>query len=468
MIVFSSEFPITTHRRPKEFLQSIQKWILGSPHTSLNKSIFKEINSSKSWSLTENNETIEYIRAESSTRQITSIRYTKISDEVKWTTTASLSIEHDSWIGVRTFCESTNPGRNLPPVKKPIIIKNLLADFGGGKDGILPVQTTPHRLNNVDIDIAILLIAGGSKCYLPIVYLSAPFRSSDEHINPNTLSQDLSGMAHVVVEPNREFSIRLKQDVDSRNVYGGTAGIYWPDGGGKDSFFLGHEFDSVEQISNGIKEALRTSLISRRPLQRCTWGAAKEFSSQIKIQELKDRGSQEIQEYIDSFDQEIESKNQQIDDANKEIDRLRQEVKSQPANFVAGSGLTLHPGNEQELFPGEAKEFLIEALQSHAMNSLQKDSRKRRLLESILESNITATQTANRRKKIKNLFKGFKKITATIRSELRKLGLSINEEGNHLKISIEGDQRFKVTTSKTGSDHRGGHNIGAQINRSFF
>jgi hypothetical protein len=42
---------------------------------------------------------------------------------------------------------------------------------------------------------------------------------------PNQLANDLSGMAHVVVEPNRPFSRRLKIEVYSENVYGGTIGV---------------------------------------------------------------------------------------------------------------------------------------------------------------------------------------------------------------------------------------------------
>jgi hypothetical protein len=78
-------------------------------------------------------------------------------------------------------------------------------------------------------------------------------------------------MAHVVVEPNRPFSLRLKIEVDSENVYGGTVGIYWPEGGGRRSFFIGREYESGDDIAGAIFDEVRMALTNRRSLDRSSY-----------------------------------------------------------------------------------------------------------------------------------------------------------------------------------------------------
>jgi len=103
----------------------------------------------------------------------------------------------------------------------------------------------------------------------PIVYVSASFYGGYT-LDVNRLANDLSGMAHVVVEPNRPFSLRLKLEANSENVYGGSIGIYWPDGGGRRSFFLGKTHETPDELAKAIFDEVRLALTNRRPLERCT------------------------------------------------------------------------------------------------------------------------------------------------------------------------------------------------------
>ena len=60
---------------------------------------------------------------------------------------------------------------------------------------------------------------------MPIINVSAPF-SGPYLVDPNVLAESLAGMAHVVVEPSRDFSLGLMALAHRKNVSGGTIALY--------------------------------------------------------------------------------------------------------------------------------------------------------------------------------------------------------------------------------------------------
>ena len=61
------------------------------------------------------------------------------------------------------------------------------------------------------------------------------------------------------------------------------------------------------------------------------------------------------------------------------------------------------------------------------------------------------------------MFKDYKSLTGTLRQQLVELGFKIAEEGKHYRLTYYGDNRYKTTLSKSGSDHREGKNIALTI-----
>lgn len=146
-------------------------------------------------------------------------------------------------------------------------------------------------------------------------------------MNVDSLAEALAGMAHAVVEPNRPFSVRLMSEVNSQNVYGGAIGVYWPDGGGRRSFFLQHESESPSEMERAVVEEVRSALVNRRPLAKVTWSAVQELISRRTFAALRDQGSTEVQRYVDEFDKELKSKQEELEDAEREIARLEASKK---------------------------------------------------------------------------------------------------------------------------------------------
>ena len=271
MLSFATEFPVETTRTSVDFLVAVREWLLGSPHTAFEEVDLSEVDTQDQFSARKSNEFIETLKYKSIDSDMAAVRYTKMDRGLEWVSTIVFSrSQWNSWIGVRTSCESQLPSARLPIARKPVFVQTFLTHLGGGSDGEIKVQSMPLRLTNSDITLAARCMSGSAGCRLPLVYISARFQGGHT-VNVESLADALAGMAHVIVEPNRTFSVRLMSEVSSQNVYGGAIGIYWPEGGGRRSFFMHQESDSPREIEGAIVEEIRSALANRRPLSRVTW-----------------------------------------------------------------------------------------------------------------------------------------------------------------------------------------------------
>ncbi|MBI1355530.1 MAG: hypothetical protein GC160_14395 [Acidobacteria bacterium] len=465
MLSFTTELPIQHGHGPDAFLEAIQAWILGSPHTKLTADKLALLGRQAEFQIQQGSDSINILRATCGDENTTGIRYLQQNGGLEWRTTAVFSQDaSDTWVGVTVSCEASHPAVRLPPAKKPILVKTLLERLGGASDGELRVCDSPRRLAESEIDFASRLIAGRSACRLPIVYVSAGFQGS--HIlDPVRLARDLAGMAHVVVEPSRPFSVRLKTEVDSENVYGGTIGVYWPDGGGRRSFFVGREYDSPREVARAVFNEIQVALTNRRPLERCTWAHVQETASRQALRALRASGSQEVEKYIETFDRELAAKDQRIEDANREIVRLKNDIKVYQARLDAGAGSILRIGDEQDLFPNEVLAIVRSTIED-GRTRVPQDSRRQHVLDAVLRANPEPEDIAgSMQEKLKELLRGSKGIDARVRKGLEAMGFSISKDGKHYKLTFQDDDRYTFALPSSGSDHRGGLNAASDITR---
>lgn len=467
MLSFATEFPVHHEHRGPAFSAVLRKWLLGSPHTVLRSSDLAGFASEGEWEATKGTERLETLTHADGEDQSVGLRYTRTDASLEWVTTVVFSrTSASTWVGIRVSCESTHPAVRLPPAKKPVLVRTILSELQGGRDGALVVQNAPYHLGNVDVELAANLIRGTAGCRLPIVYVSAGFLGR-YLVDGVKLASDLSGMAHVVVEPNRPFSLRLRLEVASENVYGGTVGIYWPDGSGRRSFFLGHEYASEGALQQAIIEEVRSALVNRRPLNRCTWFGVRQSVSRSTFAALRAAGSQEVDRFADEFDKELDAKQEQLDAAEREIARLQAEVRKFEARIPLGVGVTLTTGSEQDLFPGEIAGIVRDAL-SDSTTRVPADSRRAHVLSAIVSATPVTSEADRIRDELKSLLRGSSTLDAKLRRGLERLGFSINEDGKHIKIVFQGDDRYTFALPKSGSDRRGGLNAATDIGRLLF
>lgn len=467
MLSFATEFPVEHACTSTDFLGAVQEWLLGSPHTAFKVGDLIDIATQEAFSARKPSELIESIKYNATANDTAAVRYTKVDRGLEWVSTIVFSQTPSSaWIGIRTSCESQHPAARLPIAKKPVFVQTFLSRLGGGLDGLIRVQAMPHRLANSDIDLATRCVSGDAGCRLPLVYISAKFHGG--HIlDVDSLAASLAGMAHVLVEPNRAFSVRLMSEVSAQNVYGGAIGVYWPEGGGRRSFFLPQESDSPAEIEHAVIEEVRSALANRRPTARITWSAVQELVSRRTFSLLREQGSTQVDKYVEEFDKELRAKHDELLDAEHEIARLEAEVRRFQARSPMQSGLSLLTTPEQDLYAGEILGVVVGAL-TDAATRVGDDSRRQHILRSIVSANIPTNETEAMRERLKSLLRDFRSMDAKVRSGLLEMGFEISEDGKHTKIVFQGDDRYTFTMPKSGSDHRGGLNLAGDIARLLF
>lgn len=467
MLSFATDFPVRRDRRVSDFLASIKRWILESPHTSFSATHLAALETEMEARPPKGSESVRLLSYTEDDDEAAAIRYVTGDDELAWNTEAVFSREgSDCWVSIRVSSESRLPKRELPKAKKPVLIRTLLQDLGGGEDGRLRVSQEPQRLDNVDIDVAAELILGKTNTRLPVVYVSAGF-NCDYLVDVDRLAKQLSGLAHVVVEPNRAFSLRLKYEVNSENVFGGTIGLYWPQGGGRRAFFMGPQHESPGAIARAVAAELRSALNNRRALARCTWATVQEAVARRALAHLKAAGSKELTLYVEEFDKEIAAKTEQLADAEAEALRLQAEVRRLESQACARQGRVLRSGSEQDLYPDEISSVVLSVLQE-AITRVPEDSRRLHVLEDLVAANALPDQAAVYRDRLKALLRGTRGVDAKVARGLRDLGFELTGDGKHYKMVFRNDDRYTFTLAKSASDYRSGLNAAGTIARLLF
>lgn len=469
MLTFSTVFPLSVDCSSEDVQRLMKQWIAGGPHSMFGEELKIAGHGERQWQESLDGERIQGLATTDNGSEYAAIRYEKTEDDgVTWTTEVAFEgTDQAKRVSVRVQCESQITSLTLPPARKPYIVRQLVTQFGGGFDGDLQVSDSPIELKNGEIDYAARMINSNCANQLPIVYLSAP-SNGQFLISPERLAHWLSGIAHVVVEPNREFSFRLMHEVNHENAYGGAIGIYWPDRSQK-VVLLGRDFDfDSKALAAEVSKLTRNRAIRLRIPRTLTWDYQRELLARQEIDRLKREGSSDIEEYIRNFDEELKAKDLAIEGAEAEIRRLEAEVFNLRAQAKKLEGEPIFcRGSENDLYQNEALEILRDAI-LNAISHSKPESRRRHVLESLCVANESTENGAELRQRVKEILSNYRKLEGSIEHDLEELGFEIISEGKHHKLTFKGDARYLISMPKTSSDHRAGKNLVSQINSVLF
>lgn len=465
MLSFATEFPVG-ESDTDSFVAAVQQWLSGSPHTSIDHARFAEIPREGHWKVESDRESLEALLARSEGGDTVAFKHSIKDKDLDWTTYVVYSrTSFDTWVGVRTARESPQPLILLPQAKKPLVVRTLLEALRGGLDGELFVKDEPHWLGDTDIRMTARLINADADNYLPIIYVSAGFDDS-LRVNPEPLARVLGGMAHVLVEPNRAFSRRLQIEVESRNVYGGRVGVHWPNGT-RQIYFLNPETPTEFDVRQLVVSHLRSALLNRRPMVRCTWSNAEAQVAHAAFEQLKSSGSDKVEDYITTFDLDMKVKNEELAQAEREIQHLKSQLLAADAKHRQSSAIGIKAGTEQEFHDGEFNEIVFDALQE-ALSRVVRGSRREHVLAAITSSTNVSQVSKSNREELKRLLREYTSMDKHTRSGLEQLGFSVAEDGKHYKLVYRSDDRYTFSLPKSGSDHRGGLNAASDISKRLF
>lgn len=470
MLTYSTEFPIDPKKSTEEVLSLARDWIVGSPHSKIKSGDLTLPKSDSEEQVQIGDEKVVWALTGGPDFTMGGLQYLRVERKpvaCEWRTSivAHRSSERH-FLSVQVSCESVGAVTRLPSARKPYFVRQALKKLGAGMDGSIPVTDQPFILGENEANITAAIINGIADNRLPVVYVSAAYDNS-HIIDPHQLAKWVSGQAHVFVEPSRSFSSQLRDMTGSRNPYGGSVAVYWPESNARKSYFLDSERPTNEAVQLSISRDIQSALANRRPTSSCTWPHLKEVLSRAKLDSLKAAGSIELNDYVTAFDEDIKAKGERLEAAEQEIARLNAELKRYAVNHQSRSSGLLTSGKEQNFHDGEIRDIVINAL-IEAHNLAPEDSRRAHILRDLIEHNPLVKQGDNLATEIRSIFKGYVSMNAKVKGALTALGFDLTDDGKHHKAVYHGDGRYTFTISKTSSDFRAGLNTASDINKKLF
>ena len=467
MLTFKTQFPVNPSKSIDDLIEAGRVWLAGSPHSKLAPVMASASAIGDGWYASSGSETVVFAKPEGM-EAICGISFENTDENaIRWMTEiVGSKRDGEFWVSIQLSVDSELPTERIEHGRRPHILKTIMREIGGGQDGKIPVSDRPIFLREDQLNLASDLICAKAGCVMPVVYVSAS-GNDRPHIDASQLAQWLSGMAHVVVEPSRRFSYDLMRLVDGENAYGGAVAIYWPDGIGKWIFLPKGEYADPKQMQIGVCKKVRMSLLAQRTKRECTWSYVQEVKTRRKIQELRDNGSSQVDEWVETFDREMQIKNDEIQRLENEISRIKYSAQNEGfARVEDRRGLVLQ-GTERDLFQGERLSVVMDAL-GKELATCEPFSRRKSIVEDLISSNDQEGQLEPILSELKELLRQYSSMTAVARSTFERLGFQILEDGKHYKLIFRGDKRFPFTLPKTGSDHRGGLNAFSDMKKKLF
>lgn len=270
------------------------------------------------------------------------------------------------------------------------------------------------------------------------------------------LAHDLSGIAHILVEPCRNFSLQLTKLTNNKNAFGGYVGIYWAGGEGRNIIL--HNRTNREDLCSEIKHSIIHAVSNRRALSQCSKNYIDEQyqKSQKKEQEIyddlltvADDENEHLKRENECFRKETERLNEKLQEAELEINRLKRQLHESNQTVTQTESKISFKCTEDNFYPDEIKDIILETLKSSLPNC-EALPRRKDIIDNILSNN---PMTYKGQEILAEISKALSN-----RTSLNKWFV-IKTDGKHNKLyprKPDGyeDKRYLMTQSKSSSDKR--------------
>jgi hypothetical protein len=390
-----------------------------------------------------------------------------------WRTEAVLSSdstqEYDL-IRLRTQCIARQYGAILQRPRKPYLIKSILQDGWGGIDGNINVADQPHWLkeDGNSIELARNLTCGVASEHLPVVYISASGTShwllSKNEIEK--LAYDLGGVAHVLVEPSRDFSFKLRDQTAGANVYGGTLGIATPGKAIVRRFYIGWQLQSTADILNAVKSTI-LDLRSQMPSGGWDWTELQEQALRLQRERERNRlGTEDIerlyQEELDNLQDRIKQLEDQLSTRPVSADIYHEGDGILPPQLIAQVGTEIYPGEFSDRLRFSANATCEVAEQ------IGLDGRSILVLRAVAKYVERSPALLEFKQDLERATKDPKRVAADVTALLLRHGYREKSDNKHIRLEAKDEYLGlePITVSKTPSDYRGLKNLRKQIERA--
>lgn len=337
----------------------------------------------------------------------------------------------------------------------PEIIKQVIRHGYAGKS--MGLDISEKALNISDRELLENAVASYDKYSLPMIYLS-----SASEISADKLAAKLAGLAVVVNDADNVLKERYPEP-----IY-----VFYPHANVPPTAFGSYPFHRE------IQRVVFDYLNKREYNKLETWdGIQNERSSQANLELLNKYRSaaadnEAFQELYSELEEKLNELNKQWEDISRENSRLNSEnarLARENERFRECGVPLIMRGSENDLYPDEQREIVMDILREQMRVSLGEGTRRADIVGSIINANPTQGTPEKNKQIIKRALDGYKAFeTASILKALKETGIEIIEHTGHYKIALEGDHRYVCEAAATCSDNRGGKNLIAEINKKMF
>lgn len=476
----STEFPVKAKKGRTDFVAAVVVWLQGTKYsTVLTPDFVQELDGENAHLIAPSGEELRLreLRDEDGWSAI-GFRHDFPDDEGRlWRTECVLKRRAPSngehLVRLRTQCLVKSSGARLETPNKPYLIKALLMNGWGGTDATLAVSDQPVWLNDADegLTTARAVTVGRAARWLPTIYISATGKRtwllSQRRIKK--LAYDLGGIAHVVVEPDRVFSFKLRDATKGRNAYGGTVALSLPGQGIVRRFFLGWQIQDQRKLMAAVKMAA-TNLHGQMPASGWDWTELQEQAMRKQREAYKGALSADESEAL--FDDAMK----QIDDLKAENRQLREQLRAHMESAKVGA----HEGeflNESlarvlgpEVYNGEISDRIRFAAKTTLSTASQSglEERSKAILRRVVDRLPVSPALAELSHELARATKDPKGVSGRLVSILGRHGYSQKSDNKHVRLHAKKnyDGLEPITLPKTPSDSRGLTNLRKQIERT--
>lgn len=457
MLIYSTRFKVKEVFTKEEFVNSVIKWCSNKNYPMNN---LEQHASKLSFSEIDENQMLDVKNIES--LDIIAARYTSETQKGNWTVDAVLNYKLNLLTVYMDYTVNDSSKSTQIHFHTPQLINQIIDNEYAESNLGFELKTTALTFDISNKDMLLSAIESEDTYALPIVYLSARAK-----LNADSLAMKLSGLAVVISDPS-DFLYKTNHERYNAPIY----------------IFLPHRI--MEPISFGnyplhrdIIRVITDYLNSRNYEKLETWeginGEALRIKSHDILQKLKKQN--EAREFDKTYIAELEIENSEY---TKNYEKLAQELQklkleNERLNYsletYSGSGMPLIvSGNENDLYPKEQREIIIEILKDYLDKSIKDNCRRADILRSVIEANSVDGIPEKYRKIIKDAFDGYTKFNcAKILDALKETGIDIVDHTGHYKIQYHNDPRYSFEAAATPSDtRRAGKNAAAIINKLMF
>ena len=473
MLIFSTRLPVKDTLTKEKFFELVVRWNQDSPHHRID-GIEWDGGYRHRWGDMKNMlEITEY-------NDVAAAHFVQSEHGVHWTTEFILHTERRE-IGIYLSREATeNTVYFHKEFKPPYFLKLLMRENVLGSDGGLAISEYPHSFGAAADEQQVLtqLCLEDARAFrLPVVYLTRDWFTEHCVVDEGYLARRLCGVAHVLVESDKDVSRTLKDLCHGQNVYNGGMAIYFPSVSAAAKRFIPYDGMDVEKVMTQMVRMIFRYMNQQKREPLDTWDGIQMMqmrrqtkqllAEKRRIEENRKQTSKEKEQYWDEYvkaQTQVEALTEQNARLQSELAVLRARVDSMGENPL------LYYGDEREFYQGEMLEFVRTAL-SEKLDRLPKEKdrhlRCADVLQDLLNANESEEIQAQRQTELKRVLKGYRTLTPEIQSTLIDAGFRITD-GKHYKLTYYDDERYTVTMAKSGSDWRGGENLISEIRKRIY